>query len=204
MLTSWTFPSVMLINVGYYRADPAAYAFSQRLCVYGIWPTGTAKGTDRWWSSPARAGYGRDPRQSDPTHTTGALHGSAPERSRRRCANRARHWRRPTWSVIPDRESPYGRAFRQRNADKLLCLEGHPDKSVGRTPSPDTDPSTKSRAVAHRRRIAPRNGEIRDLASSSEVERRRFGLGSRTIVFPLSTQTFDPIAIQIAASQFRL
>src|ERR1035438_3373037 len=51
---------------GYYRADPAAYASSQRLCVYGIWPTGTAKGTDRWWSSPARTGYDRDPRQSDP------------------------------------------------------------------------------------------------------------------------------------------
>src|ERR1022692_4816523 len=89
---------------GYYRADPAAYASSQRLCVYGIWPTGTAKGTDRWWSSPARTGYDRDPRQSDPTHTTGAPHGSAPERSRRKCANRARHWRRPTWSVIPDRK----------------------------------------------------------------------------------------------------
>src|SRR5664279_3944520 len=56
---------------GYYRADPAAYASSQRLCVYGIWPTGTAKGTDRWWSSPARTGYDRDPRQSDPTHTHG-------------------------------------------------------------------------------------------------------------------------------------
>src|SRR5205085_1544272 len=50
----------------------------------------------------------------------------------------------------------------QRTETSFSWREGPPSKSVERTPAPDTDPSTKSRVVAHRHRIAPRNGEIRD------------------------------------------
>ena len=107
-------------------------------------------------------------------------------------------------SQYTGRETPYGRVCYLRSGGRLQCHEAHPDRSTGRTPSPDTGPSKRSLAVAHRRRIAPHTGESLDRARSSEVERRRSGLGSRTIVVGPESRPLGHLPVQIAASQIRM
>jgi hypothetical protein len=101
---------------------------------------------------------------------------------RRRSASHANHSRRLEWSAPRGRGIPCGRVFRPEIAGMLLCREGHPGKSVGQRPSPDTGPSKRSLAAAHLRHNEPRNGETRDPAGSSSTGRRRSGPDSRTIV----------------------
>src|SRR5436189_267032 len=84
---------------GYCRAGPAVCASSRRLCAYEISPMGIAKGTDRWWSNPARTDFGPTPRRSDLRHIAAARCQSAPARNRRKCASHGRRWRRPKWSA---------------------------------------------------------------------------------------------------------
>src|ERR1019366_3185785 len=75
----------------------------------------------------------------------------------------------------------------QRAQTSFYVPKAIPIRQLGKGHRQNTGPNKRILAVAHRRRTAPRNGEIRDPAGSSATERKRFGPGSRTIVAPAGT-----------------
>ena len=186
---------------GYCPAGPAGCASSRQPCAVGTLPTGTARGTGRWWSSPARTDSDPGPRRSDRGRTRAARCESRPGRNRHRSASRAIRWRRPVWSAPPGSRIPCGRAWRRANAGTLRYRGGFRGRSTGRTPSIGTDPSRRSCAICDPRRSGLRSGGTHDpgrkLINCANTVRPRFMNHCRP-----PPKSFQPsFAVQIAAKE---
>ncbi len=191
----------MRINVGILPwRRRAACASSRRPCAGETWPRGTATGTGRWWSSPARRDFDRDPRRSDRGRTRAARCESRSGRSQRRSASRATRWHRREWSAKPCRENPCGRAWAAPNAGRLGCAQngraGFRGRSAGRTTDKETDPSKKSRAICDRRHSELRIYGIRSSGAHPSTVRRRSGQGSCLIVHNLPEALDAPKSVR--------
>ena len=135
--------------------------------------------------SPARKGSGRVRRPSVQWRKEAAPGRSTLAQSQRRCASRARPWRRPELICARGRESPGGKAWRAWRRDRPGCRAGSHDKSITRRPWPETGPNKKSRADSLRRDSGLHTFEILCEAGIRSVARKWCGQRSCTIVSPL-------------------
>ena len=164
------------------RADPAACASSRRPCAGGIWPTETATGRGRLLSSRERTESGPSPHRSGRGHITAVPCQSRPARSPRRSASRATRSHRPVSSALPCRGIPCGRVCRASNAGTSRCRGGFPDRSAGRMPSQETDPSRRNFSDRNRHGSAIHICETLCSAGARSVGRKPYGQGSSPIV----------------------
>lgn len=107
-------------------------------------PGEKAPGTNRSWWHRARKPLGPTRRRSCRLRRVCGRAGSAPARSRRRCANRAPSLHGPRCCARLGRECRGGRAWFVVRAGKLRCRGGSRDKLVARKPGKETGPNKKA------------------------------------------------------------
>ena len=166
----------MRINVGNIAVQiQQRVPSSRRPCACGISPTETATGRGRLLSSRERTESGPSPHRSGRGHITAVPCQSRPARSPRRSASRATRSHRPVSSALPCRRIPYGRVCRASNAGTSRCRGGFPDRSAGRMPSKETDPSRRNFSDRNRRGSAIHICETLCSAGARSVGRKPYG-----------------------------
>ena len=113
-------------------------------------PMGIVKDTGQWWSSPGHIDLDPTRRRWGLRHITAAPCRSGPVRNPHRSASRAARWRRPVSAAPPCFGIPCGNAFCRGRVSRLRCRGGFHDRSIGRMPSPGTDPSRKTLSAGNR------------------------------------------------------
>ncbi len=160
----------------------------------------TATGRGRLLSSRERTESGPSPHRSGRGHITAVPCQSRPARSPRRSASRATRSHRPVSSALPCRGIPCGRVCRASNAGTSRCRGGLPDRSAGRMPSQETDPSRRNFSDRNRRGSAIHISETLCSVGARSVGRKPYGQGSSLIV----PRPDAPFRRPFAASGFQI